>query len=201
MKNTSENVSFIKWKNEETELIDLLKGHKKTDLLELADTHSVSVRKSWNKTKTAAILTEKITELAETIYHPVLEDVLLRLPDLETNAYRIKDLSEIEGFIPLIEKGFFFVTRDGDSILLLIPEEVLFSVKDRMDLSAETTAILNEETGESSSEKTRQAELLKSWRDKAMTIYGTVSMEHLQKTWNHYFDEPVTLEEIKKLLN
>lgn len=200
MSKTPENVAFIQWKDDQTELIDLLKGYKKADLMALAETHDAAVRKSWNKTKISAILTEKITEQAETIYHPLLEDVLKRLPDLETNAYRMNDLKEIEGFIPLIEKGFFFVSRDGDSILLLIPEEILFSVKDRMDQEGETKAILNQDSASPASLEDRKAELLNSWKEKTMAIYGNVSLTHLQTTWNRYFDEQITADEIKKLL-
>ncbi|SFC12677.1 hypothetical protein SAMN04488102_103146 [Alkalibacterium subtropicum] len=203
MTNTPENVSFIKWKDGETELFDLLKGHTKADLLELAESQSVAVRKSWNKTKISAILSEKITELAETIYHPVLKEVLERLPDRETNVYRVSDLSEIVGFIPLIIKGFFFVARDGDGILLLIPEDILFSVKDRMDLDSETNEILNRGTARKapSHEGDRKAELLNSWKEKSLAIYGNVSVAHLQKIWNRYFDDPVSPEEIRQILN
>jgi len=201
MSKPTENVSFIKWKSEQTELIDLLQGYRKAELMTLAETHGAAVRKSWNKAKIAAVLTEKITEQAETIYHPVLEDVLTRLPDLETNVYRINELSEIEGFIPLVEKGFFFVSRETDSILLIIPEEILFSVKDRMDQEGEKKAVLNNDSSDSKPSGSRKAELLNSWKEKTLAIYGSVSLKHLQTTWNRYFDEQITTDEIEKLLD
>ncbi|MER2063887.1 MAG: hypothetical protein ABS873_04495 [Alkalibacterium sp.] len=201
MTQTEENVAYIKWKNDQTELVDLLKGYKKADLLKLAESHGVPVRKSWNKAKISASVGEKITEQAETIYHPVLEDVLTRLPDLETNVYRMDGLNEIVGFIPLINKGFFFVTQDGDSIFLLIPEEILFSVKDRIDLEKETKEISSQNSRPAVSSDDRKAELLNSWKEKTETIYGTVSLKHLQTTWNRYADEQLSIDEIKNLLD
>lgn len=200
MSTTSENVSFIKWKDTHTELLDLLKGHKKAELLELAETHAVSVRKSWNKTKISELLTEKITEQAETIYHPVLFDVLTRLPDLETMVYRVSDLNDITGFLPLIHKGFFFVSRDGDSILLLIPEEILFSVKDRLDLKSEAEEKASAVSTASADKNDKKAELLNSWKETTRAIYGIVSVSHLQTIWNRYFDEPITKEEVENIL-
>lgn len=194
MMSNEENVSYIKWHKNETELTDLLKGHAKKDLLDLAERQAVAVRKSWNKKKMADALAEKITEQAETIYHEVLEDVLLRLPDLDTNVYRVNDLNEIEGFIPLIEKGFFFAAKEKDGVFLIIPEEVLFSVKDRL------TSLKGSVEPDQPEDADRKALILNQWRDKAVAIYGGVSLEHLKTTWNRYYDEPVTVEEIERLL-
>lgn len=194
MTNTEADVAFIKWNKNNTELVDLLKGHTKAELLDQAEKQAVAVKKSWNKTKLVNAIAENTTEQAETIYHPVLEEVLVRLPDLETNIYRVKALTDIEGFIPLIKQGFFFVAREDDSILLLIPEEIMFSVKDRLqsdDKPSET--ILPSEN--------KKAQILNNWKDKAVAIYGNVSLDHLKTTWNRYFDEPVTIEELKNLLN
>lgn len=193
--NKEENIAFIKWNNEDTELTGLLKGHAKKDLVALAERQAVSLRKSWNKAKMSEVLAERITEQAETIYHEVLEDVLLRLPDLETMVYRVKGLDEIEGFIPLIDKGFFFVAKDKKNILLLIPEEVLFSVKDRLNSMEKPTKRDQPEDTD------KKARLLNQWRDKAVAIYGGVSLEHLKKIWDRYSDEPVTIEEIEELLH
>lgn len=102
-----EETLYIKHKNDQIELNDLLQGYKKDTLLTLADTHAVSVRKSWKKEKIVTSLSETILEQAETIYHPILKEILLRLPDLQTNFYRVKNLNDIKGFITLIQKGFF----------------------------------------------------------------------------------------------
>ncbi|WP_423188843.1 hypothetical protein ACO1PF_09660 [Alkalibacterium sp. f15] len=194
MTSTEANVAYIKWDKKNTELVALLKGHTKAELVDQAERQAVAVKKSWNKTEMVNALAENTTEQAETIYHPILKEVLIRLPDLETNIYRVKTLTDIEGFVPLIKKGFFFVAREADSILLLIPEEVLFSVRDRLQSNNKTADAF-------SSSDNKKAQILNSWKEKAMAIYGNVSLEHLKTTWNRYFDEPVTIEEIKDLLN
>lgn len=194
MTSTEADVAFIKWNKNKVELVDLLRGHTKAELLDQAEKRAVAVKKSWDKTKMVNAIAENTTEQAETIYHPILEDVLVRLPDLETNIYRVKALTDIEGFLPLIRQGFFFVAREDDSILLLIPEEILFSVKDRLHADSDRS-----ET--SSSSEVKKARILNSWKDKAVAIYGTVSLDHLKTTWNRYFDEPVTIEEINNLLD
>ncbi|MDZ7835117.1 MAG: hypothetical protein U5K84_06980 [Alkalibacterium sp.] len=47
----------------------------------------------------------------------------------------------------------------------------------------------------------RKNELLNSWKERALAIYGTVSLEHLKTIWNRHFDEQVTIEEINERLN
>ncbi|MDZ7835118.1 MAG: hypothetical protein U5K84_06985 [Alkalibacterium sp.] len=113
-----ENVSFIKWDQETTELAELLKGYTKANLLELAGNQLVPVRKSWNKAKIADVLAGYTIEQAETIFHPVLKEALLSLPDLETNVYRVKNMEEIHVLVPFIRQGFFFAASEKDSILL-----------------------------------------------------------------------------------
>lgn len=206
MGTTDEQVSFIKW-NTELELIDLLNGYKKNELINVADEQGVTLKKSWNKAKMVDVLAEKTTEQAETIYHDLLASVLTRLPDLDTHIYRVNELADIQGFIPLIQKGFFFVTQEGvhdetneeRGIFLLIPEEILFSVKDRLTETPQTVS--NNVVPTSKVDETKQVELLNQWQDKALAIYGTVSLEHLQTTWNRYFDEKLTVKDIQALLD
>lgn len=192
-----EETLYIKHKNDQTELSDLLQGYKKDTLLTLADTHAVSVRKSWKKEKIVTSLSETILEQAETIYHPILKEILLRLPDLQTNFYRVKNLNDIKGFITLIQKGFFFVSKEKDGLLLIIPEEIIFSVQDRLRLDKKSKS---HKKATHPTQESKKHSLLKHWKNNLSTIYGNVPLKHMQKTWNRYFENKVTLDEIKAIL-
>ncbi|GEK92196.1 hypothetical protein [Alkalibacterium kapii] len=195
MTNGLEDTLFIKYKNDTTELTDLLQAHKKDSLIELSENYAVPAKKSWNKHTIATHLSEKVLEQAETIYHPVLKDILMRLPDLETNLYRVKSLDEIQGFNPLIQKGFFFVSKEKESILLIIPEEILFSVKDRLNTESPL------QTDKFSSEEKQKSEWFKTWNDKLTAIYGHAPLKHLEASWNRYARRKVTMDEIREILN
>lgn len=186
MSDTELDVQLVKTKNLATQLTVLLNSYTKTQLNHLAEKLNKETKKSWRKDKLVAALEESILDQASTIYGEILEEVLSHLPNGESQIYRLKDLEDIRAFIPLIQKGFFFLSKDGDDYIFIIPDEI--------------KEVAGEGNTEETKEMSKKEVVLKEWKEKQIAIFGDYSVEHLKTVWNRYYDDHLTVEETLELL-
>lgn len=183
-------VQLVKTKDLETDLGSLLKSYTKDQLNELAKELHAEAKKSWKKDKIIAAVQESVIDQASTIYAEILEDVFSHLPDTDSQVYRLDKLDAIQAFVPLIQKGFFFVSQEADTYLFIIPDEI----KDVMEESVVPV------TTESPDETSEKESILKEWKDKQVAIFGSYSAKHLASVWNRHYDDNLTEKEVADLL-
>lgn len=174
-------------------LYNLLMGYTKSQQREIADSLNCSMPKSWKKDKAAKALSEHIKEQAETIYQEVLEGVINRFPNQEQSAYVVESLEGISSLNPLIDKGFIYIHKVNDTYMLIIPEDIL---KAATDFDGEWLAV-TQEAGANAYAK----DIIHSWKENVMAIYGTVSAKHLHQIWNRHHPQKLTIEEIRDMLS
>lgn len=190
MSDTPIEVQLVKTKDLKTDLESLLKSFTKDQLNELAQKLHAATKKSWRKDKLIQVLQESIIDQATTIYAEILEEVFSHLPDNDSQVYRLEKLTDIQAFVPLIEKGFFFVSKEADTYLFIIPDEIKAVWQESM------TPV----TSEASDERTKKESILKEWKDRQVAIFGSYSAEHLTAVWNRYYDDNLTVKEVADLL-
>lgn len=190
MSDTQIEIQLVKTKDLKTDLESLLKSYTKNQLNELSQHLHAETKKSWRKDKLIQVLQENVIDQATTIYAEILEEVFSHLPDTDSQVYRLEKLDDIEAFAPLIQKGFFFVSKEGDSYLFIIPDEV-------KEIWEKTTPPVSSEITDETSEK---GNILKEWKDKQVAIFGSYSVEHLTSVWNRYYDDNLTEKEVADLL-
>lgn len=173
-------IHFIKKANRETDLYVLLSTYTKTQLLELDENLAQTAKKSWKKDQIITAVMDSILEQAYTVFADMIEDILSHFPEANTQLYRLDSLDAVRAFIPLIKKGFFFVSQDEEGYVFIIPDEI---------------AVMTEE------ESASNAHLLQEWQAKQQAIYGRYSLEQLRAIWNRHFKEALTAEEVLELLD
>lgn len=173
-------IHFIKKANRETDLYVLLSTYTKTQLLELDENLAQTAKKSWKKDQIITAVMDSILEQAYTVFADMIEDILSHFPEANTQLYRLDSLDAVRAFIPLIKKGFFFVSQDEEGYVFIIPDEI---------------AVMTEE------ESAPNAHLLQEWQAKQQAIYGRYSLEQLRAIWNRHFKEALTAEEVLELLD
>lgn len=183
-------VQVIKGKTIQTHLANLLKSYTKAQLTEVAEKVNTQTKKSWKKDKLIATLYEGIVEQASTIYEEIIEEVLTHLPDTKNQAYRLSNLEDIKAFVPLIQKGFFFVSKEKNDYIFIIPDEI----KDLVQVSKE------QGIPEEHKERSEKEIILNEWKDRQLSIFGSYSPDHLKTIWNRYYGDDLTADDVLNLL-
>lgn len=212
-------IDILKGHSGDYSMISLLMGYTKSQMMQIADSHGLTLPKSWKKNKVAEALTEQILHQAQTLYQEILDEVLSIIPESGQNMLPVKDSESLNSFAPLIQKGFFFAVKTGDSYIVVIPTELIDAVNegrpeqdisqtDLSDWQIEGSAdkLTDPKSQSSDEEKVAkdQAEhtydLLLKWKNHLTAIYGGYSSRHLHEIWNRHYPDTLTEEEIIDIL-
>ncbi|WP_161878175.1 hypothetical protein [Alkalibacterium sp. MB6] len=192
MSHTPSDITVVKSNIEETDLETLLTHYTKPQLVDIADHLRVETKKSWRKHKLVEEVADAIDEQSQSIYASLLEEVLSDIPDNKGQLFLFESMDAVEPLVPLIQRGFFFVSQIEEGIALVIPDEILENVKGARALN---------ENIESTKQDNKKVELLLKWKESQTAIYGGYSVEHLRDIWNKRFEDQLSIEEIGAILN
>lgn len=172
-------------------LEDCLIAYKKDTLLEIAKTHSISVKKSQTKIVMVARLAENILHQFDEDYNHLSEDdrrELITVVNKMKSENRTGITDRTEAQLNLILKGYVYFFAENQTVKLIVPLEL-----------AEKIATLSEE-GISESDPSMVEWFLKT-KISIENIYAYCSLSHLVNTWNKYAAKRVTIKEIEPFFN
>ncbi|GEN51623.1 hypothetical protein [Alkalibacterium pelagium] len=212
-------IDIIKGHSGDYSMINLLMGYTKRQMMQIADSHGLTLPKSWKKNKVAEALKEKILHQAQTLYQEILDEVLSVIPENTQNSLLVEDSQGLNSFAPLIQKGFFFAVKADDSYIVIIPDDLKDAVNEgRPEQVISQTALSDWQIEEPADQRTNlksqssdeekvtkdQSEhtyyLLLKWKKQLTAIYGGFSISHLHEVWNRYYTDSLTEEEITEIL-
>lgn len=169
-------------------LVDCLMAHKKDTLLEIANNHSISVKKSHTKKIIAAELSKQI------IYQ--FDEAYLLLKDDEKNGLRmltkkdnvenpfIKEMTQLN----LQSKGYVYFFAENQHINLVVPIEIAEKVTQQF-----VQPIKEEELS--------IAHWFLKTKEAVESIYTQCSVSHLTKAWNKHAAQKLTSDEAEQFFN
>lgn len=172
-------------------LEDCLIAYKKDTLLEIAKTHSISVKKSQTKAIIAARLAESILHQFDEDYTHLSEDdksEIVTVVNKMKSENRTDTTDRTEAQLNLILKGYVYFFAENQTVKTIVPLEL-----------AEKIATLSED-GISESDPSMVEWFLKT-KMAIENIYAYCSLSHLVNTWNKHAAKRVTIKEIEPFFN
>lgn len=199
---TEPTIDSLKEYSGDYRMINLLMGYTKSHMMQIADSHGLTLPKSWKKIKVAEALMPHILHQAQTLYQEILDEVLSIIPESNQNVLPVKDSESLKGFAPLIKKGFFFAVTADDSSIVIIPTELIDAINEGRPEEDVFQTIPSEAHGEkeTSDHSEKTYDLLLKWKNQLTAIYGGFSSSHLHEVWNRYYTDSLTEEEITEIL-
>lgn len=179
-------------------------NYTKAQLADIADNLTLSININWKKEALVKLLSENVYAQFQQFYKPTIVDLLNTFGDEMEQAVGFQRPEQLEIIAPLIKKGLFYVYLQNDLYILLIPDEIWEDREDNEIEMHEITVDLNSSeprSSEDNSEDQMSYALLKSWKATSLKIYGQVSSHYLAEVWNRYYEEKLTPEEVKEILN
>ena len=216
---TEPTIDSLKEYSGDYRMINLLMGYTKSHMMQIADSHGLTLPKSWKKIKVAEALMPHILHQAQTLYQEILDEVLSIIPESNQNVLPVKDSESLKGFAPLIKKGFFFAVTADDSSIVIIPTELIDAINEgrpeedvfqtipsdaQGEEPADKLTDLRNQSADGEEETSNHSEktydLLLKWKNQLTAIYGGFSSSHLHEVWNRYYTDSLTEEEITEIL-
>lgn len=216
---TEPTIDSLKEYSGDYRMINLLMGYTKSHMMQIADSHGLTLPKSWKKIKVAEALMPHILHQARTLYQEILDEVLSIIPYSNQNVLPVKDSESLKSFAPLIKKGFFFAVTADDSSIVIIPTELIDAINEGRPEEDIFQAIPSDAQGEEPADKLtdlrnqsadgeeetsdhskKTYDLLLKWKKQLTAIYGGFSSSHLHEVWNRYYTDSLTEEEITEIL-
>ncbi|MER2173233.1 MAG: hypothetical protein ABS911_01045 [Carnobacterium sp.] len=164
------------------QLENSLMVYKKGQLLQIAESQQLLMKKSYTKTKIIEQLKSVIIENAANFFAEMDSNALQILANAANGT--LQDVSDetLNSVQSAIESGYLFAYVINSKVTLVLPNELISSIE------SEPSSTKVKEKRENSSLFLRQLE-------NARKIYGRYDLNHLVSVWNHYFTQTVTVEE------
>jgi len=156
--------------------------YKKGQLLQIAESQQLLLKKSYTKTKIIEQLKSVIIENAANFFAEMDSNALQILANAANGT--LQDVSDetLNSVQSAIESGYLFAYVINSKVTLVLPNELISSIE------SEPSPTKFKEERENSSLFLRQ---LKN----ARKIYGRYDLNHIVSVWNHYFTQTLTVEE------
>lgn len=168
-------------------LVDCLMAHKKDTLLEIANNHSVSVKKSHTKKIIAAELSKQIIDQFDEAYLLLKEDEKngLRMLAKKGNAenFSIQEMTQLN----LQAKGYVYFFAENQHINLVMPVEIAEKVTQQFVQPIE--------------EEWSIAHWFLKTKEAVESIYTQCSVSHLTTAWNKHAAQKLTNDEAEQFFN
>ncbi|WP_035052101.1 hypothetical protein [Carnobacterium pleistocenium] len=180
------NVPLIKG----TTFSDLEQGllaYKKSQLLQIAEKQQVPVRKSATKAKMVEQLKPVIIKNAAHFFAQLDENGAQIIADLAKVASLVVSDETLRAVQSSIESGYLLAFQVKNVVTLVIPNELISSIKGEMS----PVPVVGELKNQS---------LFLQQLENAQKIYGTYNLKYLVLIWNNYFPQSLTVEEAAALI-
>lgn len=169
-------------------LVDCLMAHKKDTLLEIANNHSVSVKKSHTKKVIVAELSKQIIDQFDQAYLLLKDDEKNKLQMLakKGNAENLSIQETTQ--LNLQAKGYVYFFAENQHINLVVPVEIAGKVTQQF-----VQPIKEEEWS--------VAHWFLKTKEAVESIYTQCSVSHLTKAWNKHAAKKLTNDEAEQFFN